>query len=274
MSSTTSSTPLVVQHLERRLAVPGRLDVEALALQRVADRVHQRRLVVDDEDARHAETTCAAGSTMSAVVPCPGRGGEHERASPSPRPTRARSRARGRSRQARSGRRGRTARPPGAPPRAPSRGPCRGRGCAPCRSAAPTESVIRPASVYRAAFAAMLVSACSSRPRLASAAAPVGQRTETRTPSAGRRPSATAARTGASGDDLRARRLDAALQPGELEQRGAQSRQPVGLAGDVPEEPVPLGGDVLGPGREHLDAADDRRERRAQLVRRVGDELG
>src|SRR5262249_4207528 len=62
---------IMAQRLEGLLAVLGRLDVEPLAAPRVADRVDERRLVVDHQHARPASTTRAAGSRMSAVVPTP-----------------------------------------------------------------------------------------------------------------------------------------------------------------------------------------------------------
>ena len=49
--------------------------------------------------------------------------------------------------------------------------------------------------------------------------------------------------------------------------------QPGGLALDVCEEAVAFDGIVLRSRLQHLDGADDRRERRAQLVRRVRHEL-
>ena len=74
-------------------------------------------------------------------------------------------------------------------------------------------------------------------------------------------------------DRLDARRLLPGVRAGEREHRAGEPRQPAGLALDVAEEAVALDGILLRAGLEHLDRADDRRQRRAQLVRRVGDEL-
>ena len=52
-----------------------------------------------------------------------------------------------------------------------------------------------------------------------------------------------------------------------------QPAEPRRLPIDVVEETVTLDGIVLRPRLEHLDRAGDGGQRRAQLVRRVGDEL-
>ncbi len=59
----------------------------------------------------------------------------------------------------------------------------------------------------------------------------------------------------------------------EREHRPREARETPRLALDVGEEAVALGGILLRAGLENLDRADDRRERRAQLVRGVRDEL-
>src|SRR5207237_3717994 len=56
--------------LERRLAVAEGVDLEAGGAQRVRDGVHDRRLVVDDEDLlAHVARTLAAWSLSRTVVP-------------------------------------------------------------------------------------------------------------------------------------------------------------------------------------------------------------
>jgi hypothetical protein len=56
--------------LQTGLAVLPHLDIEAFLTKRVADRVPERRLVVDDEDSRHGFTRLAPiGSFMLTVVP-------------------------------------------------------------------------------------------------------------------------------------------------------------------------------------------------------------
>jgi len=59
----------------------------------------------------------------------------------------------------------------------------------------------------------------------------------------------------------------------ERQERASEARQPVRLALDVREEAVALCRVVLRARLQHLDRADDRRQRRAQLVRGVRDEL-
>ena len=74
-------------------------------------------------------------------------------------------------------------------------------------------------------------------------------------------------------DRLDAWLLLSGVRARQRQHRAGESRQPAGLALDVAEETVALGGILLGAGLEHLDGADDRRERCAELVRRVRDEL-
>ena len=74
-------------------------------------------------------------------------------------------------------------------------------------------------------------------------------------------------------DRLDARLLLPGVRARERQHRAREPRQPSRLALDVAEEAVALDGILLRAGLEHLDGADDRRQRRAQLVRGVRDEL-
>ena len=59
----------------------------------------------------------------------------------------------------------------------------------------------------------------------------------------------------------------------EQQQAAEQARQPLRLPGDVPEEPRSSVVVELYAGEEQLDRVCDRRQRRLQLVRGVGDEV-
>ena len=59
----------------------------------------------------------------------------------------------------------------------------------------------------------------------------------------------------------------------ERQQSAREPREPLGLALDVREKAVALGRIILRARLQHLDRADDRRQRRPKLVRRVRDEL-
>ena len=74
-------------------------------------------------------------------------------------------------------------------------------------------------------------------------------------------------------DGLDARRLLPGVRACERQHCAGEARQPAGLALDVGEETVALGGILLRARLEQLDRADDRRQRGAQLVRRVRHEL-
>jgi len=63
------------------------------------------------------------------------------------------------------------------------------------------------------------------------------------------------------------------VRAGQRQHRAREPGEPARLALDVAEEAVARHGILLRAGLEHLDGADDRRQRRAQLVRRVRDEL-
>ena len=94
------------------------------------------------------------------------------------------------------------------------------------------------------------------------------------TPSRGRSVAATSRSSGASATGLEraaapARRARARASSIARARRASRA----GLALDVREEAVALDGILLRAGLQHLDRADDRRQRRAQLVRRVRDEL-
>ena len=125
-----------------------------------------------------------------------------------------------------------------------------------------------------AAFSPRLRSACSSRSRLTIAhelrRALDLDRRRRRADGAS---SATSCSSARSGTGSSARPLLAGVRAGERQQRAREAREPRGLALDVGEEAVALDGIVLRARLQHLDGADDRRQRRAQLVRRVRDEL-
>ena len=177
----------------------------------------------------------------------------------------------------------------------PRRDPCRGRSGRRRAAASPavmptpvsstsTRSVLPrrvraqhdrgPRCVCFAAFSPRLRSTCSSRSRLTIAPRSGGHSTSTATPSGGRRlvgdllraaaRSATGSTRGCSWPGVRAR---------ERQQRAREPREPRRLALDVGEEAVALDRIVLRARLQHLDRADDRRQRRAQLVRGVRDEL-
>ena len=74
-------------------------------------------------------------------------------------------------------------------------------------------------------------------------------------------------------DRLDPRQLLSRVRAGERQHRPGEPREPAGLPLDVGEEAVPLGGILLRSRLQHLDGADDCRQRRAQLVRGVRDEL-
>ena len=74
-------------------------------------------------------------------------------------------------------------------------------------------------------------------------------------------------------DGLDARRLGPRVGAREREHRPREARETPRLALDVGEEAVALDGILLRAGLQDLDRADDRRQRRAQLVRGVRDEL-
>ena len=103
--------------------------------------------------------------------------------------------------------------------------------------------------------------------------APSAHSTSTATPSCGRRLVRDLAQQRRERDRLDARPLLPGVRARERQQRAGEPRQPRRLALDVAEEAVALGGILLRARLEHLDRADDRRQRRAQLVRRVRDEL-
>ena len=74
-------------------------------------------------------------------------------------------------------------------------------------------------------------------------------------------------------DRLDPRQLLSRVRAGERQHRPGEPREPARLPLDVGEEAVPLGGILLRSRLQHLDGADDCRQRRAQLVRGVRDEL-
>jgi hypothetical protein len=59
----------------------------------------------------------------------------------------------------------------------------------------------------------------------------------------------------------------------ELDDVGDQRAELLGLGADVLQQPAPVVGGQLAAREQHLDVRAQRRDRRAQLVRRVGDEL-
>src|SRR6478735_277260 len=64
--------PVLARSGQSRVPVRAQLDLEALLAQRVAERVPERRLVVDDEDLRHRDRFAPSGSEIVTVVPWPG----------------------------------------------------------------------------------------------------------------------------------------------------------------------------------------------------------
>ena len=115
--------------------------------------------------------------------------------------------------------------------------------------------------------------ACSSRSRLTFAARSGGHSIETGTPSAGCVPSATSASSAASETASSRGRSCPACARASVEESARETREPLGLALDVREKAVALGRMILCARLQHLDRADDRRQRRPKLVRRVRDEL-
>ena len=133
-------------------------------------------------------------------------------------------------------------------------------------------SVIRPSLVYFAALSATFASACSTSAWFVTTARSRGHEISNRDTGRRSQPGPHLRQQRRERDNLRFRRLDSGLRPGESQERPGQARQPVRLALDVPEKRVALR-TVLRARLEHFDRADDPGERALQLMGGVRDEL-
>ena len=124
-----------------------------------------------------------------------------------------------------------------------------------------------------AAFSPRLRRACSSRSRFASTESPLGDLDVDGDAGVRLELGRHVPQERRELDGLDARLLLPRVRPRERQHRAREPREPARLALDMPEEAVALDGILLRARLEHLDRADDRRQRRAQLVRGVRDEL-
>ena len=254
---------VVAELLVGVLTVDRERDVEALLLERVADRVAHRGLVVGDQDAPAAQAAITPPGSGPAWRPadgprmcCPPPPTRPRSRRPSRRPSAWRSTGRGRIPPARaSPSHGRSARRPGRLSSARSRCRCRSTSITTSSSSSARARIVTSpgAGVFLNAFVSRPISTWRSRilspwatrsARTSSATSmPSGRRPPRRTP----RPRADVERLGPALADR--------LHPRQRQQRLGQPADPLGVVGEPGEEVLAGLGVVLGPGAQDLDRA-------------------